>query len=361
MGCTTSKVEHERMDTDENISTDNMKQTKIDEHFSVENKADTKQSKTKQSSSKNKKYSDGDDNENDHKNRTSNRVTRSSTSLSPLRMKFDDSDDEDDPRYASYSQRDISEYRNNYPNTRSNSKITDNLKFYTNKIPSHPDGDYIDNIHKNWYGDYRKLEFHHGYIQWLFPLQERGLNWSAEPLQKHEIESIKQDSKALKRILKSYKMMLDFYGFELVDEKTGEIRRSSDDSYRSCFRNLNTSSHNYLRITRILKCLGEFDYEHLKFPFLERILYESIIEDTLSNCLRSCKDYWIETLRSQDERRAIRRYARELIDYRNKQITPPSSHHAERPEPLPPTTTTTTTRPTKSSKSNDSNDDNMTN
>jgi hypothetical protein len=77
--------------------------------------------------------------------------------------------------------------------------------------------------------------------------------------------------------------------------------------------------------------LGEFDYEYLKFPFLEAILRECITENTLGNCLRSCKDYWIETLRSQEERRAIRRYARELIDYRNKGILPPTSYRADRP------------------------------
>jgi hypothetical protein len=135
------------------------------------------------------------------------RMTRSSDRLSPLRITFADSDEDEDPRYASYSKRDILEYRDNYPNARSNQRIHDNLDFYTNKIPSHPDGDYIDNIHKTWFGQYRKLEFHHGYIQWLFPLQEKGLNWSAEPLQKHEIESIKKDQQALQRILMSYRMM----------------------------------------------------------------------------------------------------------------------------------------------------------
>ncbi|CAF1589502.1 unnamed protein product, partial [Adineta steineri] len=261
-------------------------------------------------------------------------LTRSSATLSKLRINFDDSDDEnEDSRHYSYSKRDIAEYRNHYPNARSNPKIHDNYDFYTNKIRSHPDGDFIDKIHKNWFGDHRKLEYHHGYIQWLFPLQERGLNISAEPLQKHEIESISKNEKALERLLTSYKLMLDFYGFELVDDNTGEIRRLSDDSYKSCFRNLNSASHNYLRITRILKCLGEFKYEYLKFPFLTAILRESITENTLSNCLRSCKDYWIETLRSPDERRAIRQYARELVEYRNKEMTPPKSHRAHRPRP----------------------------
>jgi hypothetical protein len=150
--------------------------------------------------------SDDDDYENNQNHDRPGPPTRSSACLPKLRITFDDSDG-DDSSYSSWAQRDIAEYRDNYPNARSDSRITENYDFYTNKIRSHPDGDLIDNIHKKWFGDYRRLEYHHGYIQWLFPLQEKGLNWSAEPLQKHEIESIKKDKKAFKRILKSYEMM----------------------------------------------------------------------------------------------------------------------------------------------------------
>jgi hypothetical protein len=101
--------------------------------------------------------------------------------------------------------------------------------------------------------------------------------------------------------------------------------------------------------------LGEFDYEHLKFPFLEAVLRESITENTLSNCLRSCKDYWIETLRSKKERRAIRLYANELIDYRNKGISPPKSYRASRPSASP----TTKIRKMSLSKGDDDNHSNQ--
>jgi hypothetical protein len=94
--------------------------------------------------------------------------------------------------------------------------------------------------------------------------------------------------------------------------------------------------------------LGEFGYEHLKFSFLEAILRESIAENTLANCLRSCKDYWIETLYGKPERRAIRQYARELLEYRNKGMTPPKAHRANRPS-----TTTAKTGNISLSKSND--------
>ena len=64
----------------------------------------------------------------------------------------------------------------------------DNLNFLTGKIESKPDGDFIHNIHTKWFGDFRKLEIHGGYIQWLFPLPTQGVNYEAHPLQKHELE-----------------------------------------------------------------------------------------------------------------------------------------------------------------------------
>ena len=158
-----------------------------------------------QSSGSRRKCSDDDDDESNK--RPSSRYTLASRPLSAIRMKFEDSDDDEDSRFVSYSKQDVLEYSNHYPRAKSNTAWKDNVQFYNNAIPSYPDGDFIDNIHKQWRDDYRKLEFHHGFIQWLFPLQEQGLNWSAQPLQKHEIESIKSNPKASKRLLESYRMM----------------------------------------------------------------------------------------------------------------------------------------------------------
>lgn len=97
-----------------------------------------------------------------------------------------------------------------------------------------------------------------------------------------------------------------------------------------------------------MKCLGEFDYEYLKFGFLEAILRECILENTLINCLRSCKDYWIETLRSREERRAIRQYGNDLIKYRNDETQPPAAFRAQRP-----TSTSTREKKSVSKKTND--------
>ncbi|XP_059164570.1 uncharacterized protein LOC131947382 isoform X2 [Physella acuta] len=178
-------------------------------------------------------------------------------------------------------------------------KTRANWLFYNNEIKSEPDGDFIDNIHRYWKGDYRKLERHHGYIQWLFPIREHGTNRHAQPLQLHEAEKIKSDPKALQRVLESYRLMLDFYGMELVDERTGKLQRS--ENYRACFDNLSRNSHNLTRITQILKSLGELGYEHLKKPFLEFVLLEALVEKTLTTTLSTCENYWIGIVRNDDE------------------------------------------------------------
>ena len=74
------------------------------------------------------------------------------------------------------------------------------------------------------------------------------------------------------------------------------------------------SYHNYLRITRILKSLGEFDFEHLKANFVKFILYEGMVEYTLDNLIDSCVKYWIGVLRSDEERKSVLDYYEELSE-----------------------------------------------
>ena len=75
-----------------------------------------------------------------------------------------------------------------------------------------------------------------------------------------------------------------------------------------------SSYHNYLRITRILKSLGEFDFEHLKAGFVRFVLYEGMVEDTLDNLIDSCVKYWIGVLRNDEEREDVLDYYEELLE-----------------------------------------------
>ena len=98
---------------------------------------------------------------------------------------------------------------------------------------------------------------------------------------------------------------------------TGELERN--ECYKDRFCNLNHSSHNYLRITRILKCLGEFGFEKYKSPFVKFCLREAIVERTLQNTLHSALTYWAEVVKDDEERRELWRYAQQLAEQENKE------------------------------------------
>lgn len=182
-----------------------------------------------------------------------------------------------------------------------------NLRFYRNEIPSSPDNMKITEFHKHWKGDYDRLEYVHSYIQWLFPLQEAGMNYRAKELTKEEIEEFCKDEEAKKRLVKSYELMLDFYGIRLVDKSTGRVERS--EKWEERFDNLNRNTHNNLRITRILKSLGELGFKHYQAPLVKFFLEETLIHNNLKNVKQSVMDYFLFAVRDKDERRKLIEYA----------------------------------------------------
>lgn len=132
---------------------------------------------------------------------------------------------------------DLQKYRHGYPDA----SPKPNLLFYQNKIPFEPNGEYIDKIHKCWHNDYDMLEHNHNFIQWLFPLQERGVNYCATPLTWSEIQLMKSDEEVMKRLLESYKLMLGFYGIVLLDPDTGKVARAKEN-WKNRFQNLNDNT-----------------------------------------------------------------------------------------------------------------------
>mmetsp|Transcript_16334 Transcript_16334/g.24359 ORF Transcript_16334/g.24359 Transcript_16334/m.24359 type:complete len:279 (+) Transcript_16334:357-1193(+) len=168
-----------------------------------------------------------------------------------------------------------------------------NVLFFSNKIPSMPNGALIDDIHAKWFGNRGLLERHHGYIQWLFPtFQGSGVNRHAFKLKKKEAEYIRNNLDAAKRLISSYEMMLDFYGLCLVDRNTGKVAPIADEKQhadRVAF--LNLSLHNHLRITRILCSLGHLGFERYRAPLID-MLQQLMDSGKLTTCVRSMKDYW---------------------------------------------------------------------
>ena len=158
-----------------------------------------------------------------------------------------------------------------------------------------------------------------------FPLQEYGVNYEAQPLQKHEIASMKTDPAIIDRLKRSYRMMLGFYGMELVSYETGELRRATNwqeryrnlvGEWRHSLNDLSEDSltgyrpgapHNYLRISRILKCLSEFGLEHLNAGFLLFVLSQQSEHRQLCTQMlcNSMDKWWANCVRNEQERKWI--------------------------------------------------------
>ncbi|XP_030819387.1 LOW QUALITY PROTEIN: opioid growth factor receptor [Camarhynchus parvulus] len=207
--------------------------------------------------------------------------------------------------------RDLQRYRNHYPDLKEPENEEDeemwNLSFYKNEIAFVPHGVNIETLLSSWGDKYETLEENHSYIQWLFPLREHGMNWRAKPLTCQEIQAFRKSKEVMDRFIRAYKLMLGFYGINLVNEETGELERA--ENWRERFENLNRFSHNNLRITRILKCLGEMGYEDYQVHLVKFFLTETLVEETLPNVKRSALDYFLFTVRSKEKRRELIHYA----------------------------------------------------
>ncbi|XP_053902164.1 opioid growth factor receptor isoform X2 [Malaclemys terrapin pileata] len=208
--------------------------------------------------------------------------------------------------------KDMQRYRHCYPGLKEREPDAEeeemwNLSFYKNEIHFLPHGLFIDELLEAWQEDYETLEENHSYIQWLFPLRERGMNWRAKPLTCKEIQAFKKSKEVMQRFIRAYKLMLGFYGINLIDQETGEVQRA--ENWHQRFRNLDRFSHNNLRITRILKCLGEMGYEHYQVRLVSFFLTETLVCQTLPNVKRSALDYFLFTIRNKQKRRELIHYA----------------------------------------------------
>uniref|UniRef100_A0A3B3ZJ92 Opioid growth factor receptor (OGFr) conserved domain-containing protein n=1 Tax=Periophthalmus magnuspinnatus TaxID=409849 RepID=A0A3B3ZJ92_9GOBI len=171
-------------------------------------------------------------------------------------------------------------------------------EFYLNKSPSAPDDVYIDSFLKDWKNDYKRLERVHSYIQWYPFIACIAITYLFNE------QFLREDAK--KRLVESYELMLGFYGIRLVDKDTGEVKRA--ENWKERFGNLE-NMHNNLRITRILKSLGELGFEHYQAPLVHFFLEETLVRKTLSSVKRSVLDYFLFAVLDKQKRQELVRYA----------------------------------------------------
>lgn len=121
-----------------------------------------------------------------------------------------------------------------------------------------------------------QLEYHHDYIQWLFPLPEPSpYNWGAPKIDRATAQAFRTRTELRCRLRESLVRMLSFYGFEVTPASSAEgrfgIREGSDFQRKSRFW-VCQFDHNHLRITRIIRCLRVLGLEREAKDFYEALV-----------------------------------------------------------------------------------------
>ncbi len=147
-------------------------------------------------------------------------------------------------------------------------------------------GRYLRDVQQQSLGD---LESVHDYIQWMFPLPEPSKAVPGSPvLTPEDIEEFRADQGLKSELLKSFDIMLRFYGFEL-SEAGDQLRVSFAPGFAARSRVwLSPHNHNFLRLTRILRCLSQLGCERQARALLEslRDLYRHHPAEIGSTALR---------------------------------------------------------------------------
>lgn len=127
-----------------------------------------------------------------------------------------------------------------------------------------------------------ELEGYHTYIQWIFPLEEpSAINFAAPVLDKAVIQEFRKSPELKAKLLTSFKMMLKFYGLQVIENGSDVTIEKSGDYAVKKENWISHRNHNYLRITRILtslRLLGLENYSRAFFTCLERIYEEESYE-----------------------------------------------------------------------------------
>mmetsp|Transcript_91785 Transcript_91785/g.163355 ORF Transcript_91785/g.163355 Transcript_91785/m.163355 type:complete len:219 (+) Transcript_91785:60-716(+) len=136
-------------------------------------------------------------------------------------------------------------------------------------------GRYLQDL---WQFDIEQMESSHDYIQWMFPSDEKSMyNRHAPVFTVEDQEVVKSDEGIKANLRKSLKQFLNFIGLSFSPDgktvvKAANFSRRLIDIYDDDYGDLN---HNWLRITRVLRCLKLAGFEaeaHALLKMLEEIV-----------------------------------------------------------------------------------------
>ena len=146
------------------------------------------------------------------------------------------------------------------------------LDFYRNEW-AHPKGFTLEFI---WSWDDSVLEKEHSYIQWLFPLTVHSQAVRNSPvITPDEIATFRSDNDLQARVVRSFMLMIRFYGLTVAEESSHAPRIAIGPGKNFASRRetwLSPDNHNYRRISRILASLVLLGLEQYAVAFYDALI-----------------------------------------------------------------------------------------
>jgi hypothetical protein len=175
---------------------------------------------------------------------------------------------------------DAKRFLDGYPDLEIDTVSFDNVRFYKGEIKSRSIGgkgieDFIDNVQGILWEDYELMESQDSWWEWLFPIREANWRGGSQSLTPRERDEILKDPQCIERMVRSYMLAIDLFGFVLTDTESGILQRKPDFQQR--FAALNGNHKHFDQITRLVKWLGEFSLGQYQVPLvsaLTRAVYE---------------------------------------------------------------------------------------
>ena len=159
-----------------------------------------------------------------------------------------------------------------------------------------------DDLAKTKPASKRFMETDHDFIQWLFPLETKGVNPQAPIVNKNEHKILRELDGSKSNLMEHFLLFTEFMGLKYTQSK-GTFQKVNAEQWRSWIEH----PHNNLRISRIITSMKDFGLENVAKDFLGFLKSESskhedeIINDQtfrqFADVTRSsCENYWIHCL-----------------------------------------------------------------
>lgn len=146
-----------------------------------------------------------------------------------------------------------------------------------------------------------ELEYVHDWVQWVFPTDEQSAFNGSAPLLTSELSlQCMKDQEIVENMKKSLKRFLEFLGLELQAGPPVAVRKREREEFKSRVRTCWTSmvgfgNHNWLRISRVLHCLGMvglLEYQQAFMTFLEELCHDQDFHEMDRFALQRSLPHW---------------------------------------------------------------------